>query len=154
MGHMTGPLGAGYPPLLLQHHRDPCGRAPVACPTHTADGDNPLCGDRLRLSVLVREESLAAIECRAEGCAISRASASILAELLTGRQRVEGLDLAAQLLALFGSEPDAPGPELPPGLSAPSVVALLSVRRFPGRTRCATLSWETLLRALKAPQAA
>jgi nitrogen fixation NifU-like protein len=169
-------LGKLYPDVLLDHHRTPRRAARLAAPTHTADGNNPLCGDRVAVSLEIGQGRVLDIGCEVKGCAICRAAGSMMAEAVVGRGLTEVNALLRRFLLEIGagasSSPGtgAAGPGAAPptedgaqGVGAPEtrardsaadwgpLAALLEARRFPNRRRCASLSWEVLERALSNP---
>ena len=167
-------LGKLYPDVLLDHHRTPRRATRLAAPTHTADGNNPLCGDRVAVSLEIGQGRLLDIGCEVKGCAICRAAGSMMAEAVVGRELAEVNALVRRfLLELIGAQP-SPGTPARPATAAPRgddaradvirenpavdaeaewgpLAALLEARRFPNRRRCAGLSWEVLERALSSP---
>ncbi len=134
-----------YRELILDHSRKPRHFGCLEHATHTADGINALCGDRLRLYVQIDEEGrIRRSSFDGSGCAISVASASLMTSAITGLHvdRAESCidELAARLI---GGET---GGDVSPELER--LVALDGVRRYPGRVKCATLAWRTLQAAL------
>lgn len=131
-----------YRELVLRHAREPrnFGRLPAA--THCADGLNALCGDKLSLYLDVSPEGrIDAIRFDGTGCAISLASASLMTQAV-GRQLVaDALSTSARFCAAL--ETDAGD-----GLGDSDLAALIAVKRYPSRVRCATLPWRTLERAV------
>jgi nitrogen fixation NifU-like protein len=139
-------LGQLYQQAILDHHKRPRNPGRLADATHMAEGHNPLCGDRLTLSLRLDEARVVGAACEVSGCAICRASGSLLTEAIVGRTSDEVSELAADFLSrMLGSDAlaEADGPAWQPALEP-----LLHVRRFPSRLRCATLAWDTLQRAL------
>jgi nitrogen fixation NifU-like protein len=155
-------IGKLYPDMLLDHHRAPRHAGRLATPTHAADGNNPLCGDRVTITLEIGQGRVLDIRCDVKGCAICRAAGSMMAEAVLGRELVEVNALLSRFLLAIGAEPSA-GPSAgasgPGGAPAPEehgggwgpLTALLEARRFPNRRRCASLSWEVLERALSSP---
>ncbi len=156
-----------YQQTILEHHRAPRNAGRLPQPTHQAEALNPLCGDRvvvtLRLGPLGSGPELAVLEarCDAQGCALCRASGSLATELLLARPVREAHARIEQLLAWVasGQGSDVAGnagtPAAGQGGAAPgaqalheAVAPLLEVRKFPGRRRCVTLSWEVFRDAL------
>lgn len=149
---MTALLDSLYREVVLDHHRDPRGRHPVRRVDARAHGHNPVCGDDVTLELELDGERVADVSVQSQGCAISVASGSMLAELLVGRTAIQAAALARSLQALLRGESDTV--ELPPeGAGADTVdigdlEALVGVRQFPARIKCAALPWLTLLEAL------
>lgn len=140
-----------YQEQILDHHRSPRNAGRLSDPTHSAEAHNPLCGDRVRLTLRVGalpQAALAVLEarCDAQGCALCRASGSMLTELVAGRSVVEVSAWLARFIELASAAPDS---ELAQDAALLEAVApLLEVRKFPSRRRCITLSWEALRAAL------
>lgn len=129
-----------YRELVLRHAREPhnFGRLPAA--SHSAEGVNTLCGDRLALYLEVSAEGrIDAIRFDGTGCAISLASASLMTQAVGQQPVAHALSLSARFCAALNT-----GDEL----EEATLAALSAVRRYPSRVRCATLAWHTLERAL------
>jgi nitrogen fixation NifU-like protein len=131
-------LDALYRDVVLDHFRNPHGRKTVAEPTACNEGQNPLCGDHVRLCLKVADGRIADVEVQGRGCAISTASGSMMAQLLPGRT----LEEARRLLQAFKGTMRGEAP--PPGLDLGDLDALGGVRQFPVRVKCALLAWTTL----------
>ena len=131
-----------YRDLILDHARNPrhFGRPERA--SHSAEGVNPLCGDRLTLYLDLDGERIRDIAFEGSGCAISVASASLLTETVIGMSTDEAL-LHCNKIVTALVEGNAHGREDLGKLSA-----LLGVREFPSRVKCATLAWHALNSAI------
>ena len=130
-----------YRDVIVDHNRSPRNRGRLAAPTHSAEGNNPLCGDQLRIFVDVREDVVRELRFEGSGCAISTASASLMSEAVKGRSRAEVqalFDAVHRMLVERG--------EIPASLG--KLAALGGVREFPARVKCASLCWHTLAAAL------
>lgn len=140
-----------YQEQILDHHRSPRNAGRLPDPTHAAEAHNPLCGDRVRLTLRVGALPHAALgvleaRCDAQGCALCRASGSMLTELVAGHSVAEVSVWLARFIELASA---APGSETAEDAALVGAVApLLEVRNFPSRRRCITLSWEALRNAL------
>ncbi len=132
-----------YKQTVLDHNRAPRHFGTLEAPTHIANGDNPLCGDHLHLELRVNGTRLDAIAFHGEACAIATATASLMSEAVTGRDLSEVIDLQRRFQAVLLMNPDS-GED--PALGR--LNALLEVRRYPARIKCALLPWATLLAAL------
>lgn len=136
-----------YQEIILDHNKRPRHFGPLTGATHQADGLNPLCGDQLK--VLLRLEGggqgvrIGAASFQGQGCAISKASASMLTEAVTGQTPERARALAHRVLAAVQPH----GEDLILERDG-EVAALLGVRKFPARVKCATLAWHALLSAL------
>ena len=133
-----------YQEVILDHGRRPRHGSRLAAYDATARGDNPMCGDRVQVFVRHDDQGrIAEAGFEARGCAISIASADLMAETVTGRSNAEARALATQFRDMArtgeaGSE-DAAMERLRP---------LAGVHEFPSRVKCATLAWHALLAAL------
>ena len=143
----------GPPPLnqatILDHNRSPRNFGPLERANRSADGDNPICGDRLTVQLEVDEDGrVADVRFHGKGCAISTASASLMTESVTGRTREQIDETFARFHALVTIHPeDRPGDKTDaPGLGKLAVFS--GVREYPVRVKCATLAWHTLRSAL------
>jgi nitrogen fixation NifU-like protein len=145
-------LGKLYQEAILLHHRAPRHATALSAPTHSGAGNNPLCGDRVSLTLRVVEGRLLEAGCEVKGCAICRAAGSMMTEAIVGLELTEVASLSQRfLLALAATPPAAEEPLGAPAEAADDwgpLAALLEARRFPNRRRCASLSWEVLARAL------
>jgi nitrogen fixation protein NifU and related proteins len=138
---MTRDAKTLYRELIVDHGQRPRNLGPLAQPTHEAKAENPLCGDSVIIQLLVNSERVLAARFQARGCMISRASASILTELIVERTRAEALALADLLGVLV--DPASPEPS-----DAGALAPLQGIREFPARKACATLPWRALRSAL------
>jgi nitrogen fixation NifU-like protein len=130
--------------LIIDHSQFPRRRGCLEHASHQASGENPLCGDRVRLYLEMDEQGLIRdARFEATGCAISLASASMLAAALPGRSRAQALELFSEVHGLLTGA-GWRGAQAPGELEALGLVA-----RFPLRVKCATLSWHVLRQALE-----
>jgi nitrogen fixation NifU-like protein len=130
-----------YREVILDHNKHPRNFGRLDPHDGEARGHNPLCGDRLTLTLLRDGERLADLKFEGNGCAISMASASMMTEAVKGRSRAEIEALFRRVHALL-TEPGASSAELG------KLAALSGVREFPARVKCASLCWHTLDAAL------
>jgi nitrogen fixation NifU-like protein len=130
--------------VILEHYRDPHGRAKVDDATAVAEGLNPACGDELVLALRVENGLCTGVEVNGRGCAFSVASGSILFDLIEG-QSVEHAQrvLAAVRGVLLG------GPVAHSDVELGDFDALEGVKHYPVRIKCALLPWTTLEEALR-----
>jgi nitrogen fixation protein NifU and related proteins len=135
-----------YQEVILDHNRRPHHFGRLEAPTRTAQGHNPLCGDRLVLDLTIADGRVADISFEGSGCAISKASASLMTDAIVGRPLAEVREVFSRFLAMI----TAPVEQLPPedDEQLGSLVALAGVREFPMRIKCASLAWHTLKSAL------
>lgn len=144
-----------YQDLILDHGKNPRNFHPIGAAHCEAVGHNPLCGDRLILYVKVDAEGrIEDASFQGEGCAISVASASLMTEMLRGKNAGEARLLwdYFKALTLGNAFADENIAKLDPDDVA-RLQALSGVRQYPVRVKCATLAWRTLEAALD-PQAA
>ena len=137
-----------YRELILDHARNPRHFHKIDDATHTAEGINPLCGDKLKLYVRVDERDViteAAFE--GSGCAISVASASLLTDLVTGLGRSQALDCFAEITARLTRTGHHKPRDV--GVSLDKLRALDGVREYPSRVKCATLAWHAFNSAVQ-----
>lgn len=137
-----------YQEVILDHYRNPRNFCEMECPTHSAKGNNPLCGDKLELYVKLDGDKLEDISFKGAGCAISQASASLMTEQLKGRTVTEALDTFDKVhCMLTGKHPD----ELDEGeeIDIGKLKALSGVCEYPMRVKCASLAWHTLKSAIE-----
>lgn len=135
-----------YRELILDHSRSPRHFGRLEDATHTADGINPLCGDKLKLYLLVGEDgTIESTSFEGSGCAISIASASLMTDAVTG----VSTDEAESYVAEISSRLTSAGPAESISSRLEKLAALDGVREFPGRVKCATLAWHALHTALQ-----
>ncbi|MCG8589476.1 MAG: SUF system NifU family Fe-S cluster assembly protein [Proteobacteria bacterium] len=134
-----------YQTTILDHNKRPRNFGPLEGATRTADGHNPLCGDKLKVYVALESDgSVGDVSFEGEGCAISTASASMMTEAARGKPREEVQATLERFHGLVTSDPTT-DPNLE-GLGKLAVFA--GVREYPMRVKCATLAWHTLQAAL------
>lgn len=142
---MTSELRDLYQTVILDHNKRPRNfRAPADANRH-ADGHNPLCGDQLTVHVTVEDDVVTDVGFEGQGCAISKASASLMTEAVKGRPVAEAQVLFDGFLALVTSDPQTP----PDDAKLGKLAVFGGVREFPMRVKCATLCWHTLRSALE-----
>ena len=134
-----------YQEVILDHGRNPRNCGAIEGANCSADGHNPLCGDRIRISVKTRDGVIDQVAFDGAGCAISTASASMMTEALRGKTVAEVQAIFEAFHELVTRD-DEPG--TPEGLP-PKLVVFAGVREFPMRVKCATLAWHTLRAALE-----
>ena len=138
-----------YREVILDHYRNPRHRGHLDSITVSAEGDNPSCGDEFSLELLVEDGTVVDIATQGQGCSISQASGSMMAEAVIGKRIDEVRDLAGKFKRMMSiEEGDSPIDEARPGSTLGDLEALQGVRRFPVRIKCADLPWTTLEEAL------
>ena len=137
-------LQALYRELILDHAGSPRNFGKLKGATYQAEGINILCGDKLKLYIDVNNNRISDVQFEGSGCAISVASASLLTETVVGMTTVEAMQkFSAVVNALTGDSSSA---------DLGKLAALLGVREFPSRVKCATLSWHALNAAINDDQ--
>jgi nitrogen fixation protein NifU and related proteins len=135
-----------YQSVILDHNRKPRNFGPLDDASGSAEGKNPLCGDQVEVAVRVDGDVLSAVKFTGSGCAISKASASLMTAAVTGKSRAEVDALFERFHALVtGRLPEAEITKDALG----QLVVFSSVSRFPIRVKCASLAWHTLRAALE-----
>jgi nitrogen fixation protein NifU and related proteins len=143
---VTSDLRDLYQEVILDHNRRPRHFQVLEDASHHADGYNPLCGDRLTVYLQVDDGVVRGASFQGSGCAISKASASLMTDAVAGKtvSEVQALfDRFHRMVTAEVHEPVDPGP-----LGKLAVFA--GVREFPARIKCASLAWHTLQAALRA----
>ncbi len=135
-----------YRDVILDHNRKPRNFGAVDPPSARIEGFNPLCGDRLVLTLRMQDDRIADIRFEGQGCAISTASASLMTEAVKGRTRAEAMAIFERMHHLL-TDDSAPVDDEKLG----KLAALSGVREFPARVKCASLCWHTLASALQSP---
>jgi len=134
-----------YQEVILDHNKRPRNFGELAGATHEADGHNPLCGDRLHVSVVVDGDRVTDVHFEGSGCAISTASASLMTESVKGKTVDEAQLLFEGFHGLLTGDPS----EVAQASAELGKLAVFEgVREFPVRVKCATLSWHTFRAAL------
>ena len=135
-----------YRELILDHARHPRHFGKLASCTHSAEGINPLCGDKLRLYLQIGAgETIDDIAFEGSGCAISMASASLLAETLAGRRVTDAMQLFETVTARLSGK----GRPQDAAIELGKLGALDGVRDYPSRVKCATLAWHAFRSAIE-----
>lgn len=132
-----------YQEIILEHNRKPRNFREMADANHRIEGRNPLCGDSLTLWVRMDGDTVADVSFKGQGCAISKASASLMTAAVKGKSRVQAERLFDRFHKLvMGQLPESEQGDLG------SLRALGGVSRFPLRVKCASLAWHALHSAL------
>lgn len=137
-----------YQELILDHNARPRNFGPLEGATHLAEGFNPLCGDQITIYIAVDAGCIKKVAFTGKGCAISKASASLMTDQLMGKTLTEAQTLFGAFHTLLAGT-DADQAEDVSALG--KLLAFSGVRAFPMRVKCATLAWHTLQSALKNP---
>jgi nitrogen fixation protein NifU and related proteins len=136
-----------YQSVILDHNRRPRNYGALADATASAEGLNPLCGDAVTVWIQTAGARIVDIGFVGEGCAISKASASLMTTIVKGQPAPDVVALADRFQAVVtGALPLSP--ERPGDDALRSLAPLAGVSRFPERVKCATLAWHALRAAL------
>jgi nitrogen fixation NifU-like protein len=127
-----------YQEVILDHNRRPRNFHALADASHSAEGYNPLCGDRLTLYLKVNGDTIEDVSFEGAGCAISKASASLMTDAVKGRTTAEAQALFDRFHRMVTTPPDQPVEDMG------KLSSLAGVREFPVRVKCASLAWHTL----------
>jgi nitrogen fixation NifU-like protein len=145
---MMSGLSSLYQDLILDHNRSPRNYRAMDNANRRVEGNNPLCGDRLTVSLRVENDRIEDAAFQGSGCAISRASASLMTAAVKGKTRSEAEELFNRFHRLVtGSLTSAEAQSLG------KLAAFAGVAEFPVRIKCASLSWHALRAALDQPNA-
>jgi nitrogen fixation protein NifU and related proteins len=141
-------LDALYQDLILDHNRKPRNYRSMENANRRAEGNNPLCGDRLTVWLLMDGETIQDVSFEGAGCAISRASASLMTTAIAGKTREEAEVLFERFHRLVTGN-------LPPGKTDDlgKLMAFNGVSAYPVRVKCASLAWHALKAAMEQPNA-
>jgi nitrogen fixation NifU-like protein len=141
-----GSLASLYQDLILDHNRSPRNYRTLPDGNRKAEGNNPLCGDRLTVWLRMAEDRIDDAAFQGSGCAISRASASLMTAAVKGKTKEEAEALYDRFHRLVTGS-------LEPSQAATlgKLAAFGGVSAFPARVKCATLSWHALKAALEQP---
>ena len=133
-----------YSEIIIEHSQFPRHHGSLENPTHQGEGENPFCGDRVKLQFAVNDEgTIEKVAAESVGCAISIASASLLAAHLHGLSLKEAERLFEQVRTVITA-----GPNEESEAQLGELAALAFAGRYPSRVKCATLSWHVLKHAL------
>jgi nitrogen fixation NifU-like protein len=143
-----------YRDVILDHNRRPRNFGGLEPADASAEGFNPLCGDRLTLRLRMADDKIGEIRFEGQGCAISTASASLMTEAVKGKTPAQARQLFERVHALLTEDgkPSSSGDDADEDLG--KLAALSGVKQYPARVKCASLCWHTLVRALESNAAA
>ncbi|OHE70873.1 MAG: SUF system NifU family Fe-S cluster assembly protein [Verrucomicrobia bacterium GWC2_42_7] len=134
-----------YQEIILEHNKHPRNAHKMECPTCSAEGVNPLCGDEVIVFVKLDGDTITDVSFLGQGCAISQASASLMTLAIKGKTIEEAQKQTSIVFELLTNDILSPS-ELD---KLGDLVALSGVRQFPARIKCATLAWHSLESALR-----
>lgn len=133
-----------YQEVILEHNKNPRNFRAIDDADKEADGNNPLCGDALRVYVKLDGDTVSDVAFKGSGCAISKASASMMTQMVKGRTREDAEVLFDEFHKMVTGELDTESEENHLG----KLKIFAGVLEFPARVKCASLSWHTLNAAL------
>lgn len=133
-----------YQEVILDHNKNPRNFREIENADNTADGKNPLCGDALRVYVAMEGDTVKDVSFKGSGCAISKASASMMTQVVKGKSREEAESMFDEFHRMVLGELDVEKDENNLG----KLKIFAGVLEFPARVKCASLSWHTLHAAL------
>jgi nitrogen fixation NifU-like protein len=133
-----------YQELILEHSKAPRNYRELSNANHKAEGFNPLCGDHFTIYLNLEGDAIRDITFQGAGCAISKASASMMTQSLKGKNKQDAVKLFEDFHKLVtGGQQDGGGPDLG------KLAVFSGVSEYPARVKCATLAWHTLQAALE-----
>ena len=134
-----------YQEVILDHNKSPRNFYKLADANRVAEGFNPLCGDHIHVYLFLQDDRIQDISFEGSGCAISKASASLMSSVLKGKSTDEAQKLFGHFHELVTTDQDTKGNTKELG----KLAVFSGVREFPVRVKCATLAWHTLQAALE-----
>jgi nitrogen fixation protein NifU and related proteins len=137
-------LNSLYQELILQHYRKPRNRGSLEAPDAEIHMNNPVCGDEIVLHLRLSGDRIEAVRFQGQGCSISQASASMMAQQVEGKSVPEARALAARFLEMMHGSAEAARDR-----ALGDLRALAGVAKFPVRVKCALLAWNALEEAEK-----
>lgn len=140
-----------YQAIILDHNRRPKNYGRLEGATAHKEGRNPTCGDEIVLELKVENGAIADVRFTSQGCAVSRASASIMTQAVKGKTRAEADRLFTQFHDLVTGKLKLSAQE---ARSFGEMAAFSGVARFPIRVKCASMAWHTLQAALRDAESA
>ena len=141
---MDAELKELYQQVILDHNKSPRNFRKIENATRHAEGYNPLCGDRIDIFLIVENNIIKDISFKGEGCAISKASASLMTSTLKGMKISEAEKLFDKFHELVTGKQE----ENQDNSDLGKLVVFSGVQEFPVRVKCASLAWHTMMNAL------
>jgi nitrogen fixation protein NifU and related proteins len=133
-----------YQEVILEHNKNPRNFREIENADKIAEGHNPLCGDQLKLYLAMEDDTVRDVAFKGSGCAISKASASMMTQVVKGKTREQAEALFGEFHRMVLGEMNEEQEENSLG----KLKIFAGVREFPARVKCASLSWHTLHAAL------
>ncbi|MFC1785482.1 Fe-S cluster assembly sulfur transfer protein SufU [Candidatus Neomarinimicrobiota bacterium] len=131
-----------YQQVIIDHNHNPRNFHAIEHPSHSAKGHNPLCGDKIDIYLNIQDGVIAEVSFTGSGCAISKASSSLMTETLLGKTVTEAqtlFDLVHNMIINGKTDVEDIG----------KLAVLSGVHKFPARVKCAILPWHTMKNALE-----
>lgn len=133
-----------YQNVILEHNRSPRNYRVMDDADRQAEGNNPLCGDQLTVWLKLDGDLISDVAFQGLGCAISRASASLMTAAVKGKSRREAEELFARFHGLVTGKPESADPE-----TLGKLAVFSGISGYPTRVKCASLPWHTMKAALE-----
>jgi len=131
-----------YQQVIIDHNHNPRNFREIEHPSHSAKGHNPLCGDKIDIYLTIKDDIIAEVSFMGSGCAISKASSSLMTEVLLGKTVVEAQKIFDSVHdMIINGKTDAE--------DIGKLAVLSGVHKFPARVKCAILPWHTMKNALE-----
>ena len=130
-----------YQQVILDHNKKPRNFRKIESPSHTAEGHNPLCGDQLTIYLDLENDEVKDVSFEGSGCAISKASASMMTQAVKGKSKQQVEELFKGFHSMVTDDDETPE-------ELGNLRIFEGVREFPVRVKCATLPWHTLHAAI------
>lgn len=130
-----------YQQVIIDHNHNPRNFHEIEHPSHSAKGHNPLCGDKIDIYLTIKDDIIIEVSFMGSGCAISKASSSLMTEALLGKTVTEAqklFDLVHNMIINGKTDVEDIG----------KLAVLSGVHKFPARVKCAILPWHTMKNAL------
>lgn len=134
-----------YQQVILDHNKKPRNFKALAAPSITQEGHNPLCGDHISLQLELDGEVIKDVGFQGSGCAISKASSSMMTAAVKGKTKAEAELMADEFVKMVRGELDPEADENHLG----RLKIFAGVKEFPARVKCAALSWRTVQAAIE-----
>ncbi|WP_110928587.1 Fe-S cluster assembly sulfur transfer protein SufU [Bacillus massiliglaciei] len=132
-----------YRQVIMDHYKKPRNKGMLEDSSLTIDMNNPTCGDRIRLTMKVEDDKVTDVKFDGEGCSISMSSASMMTEVIKGKDT----ETAIKLSHIFSDM--IQGKEYESDMDLGDIEALQGVSKFPARIKCATLAWKAMEKGLQ-----
>ena len=137
-----------YQEIILEHGKNPKNLRKTDGFNKDAKGNNPLCGDNVHVYLKLNDQKkVEDISFEGSGCAISMASASIMTDLIKGKNEIEAKEIVEDFLGMIKENPELKSEYLKEDEKT-KLMCLSGVKQYPMRVKCATLSWHTLISAI------